>query len=212
MKKTAITIARPKSAHVRLTDARDAAHILVNSYHFDLSLGAPQEISSALTDGANVLLFVITTQRFKEKVLNLALDRPQWSGRFELFINNQLVSVFQDHGAALLGGGTYPIAKMDLTIFTPVVLPQAHELVARLRSIPGMTDARSRHVAQAQEELRFQNQVALLSWKNRFGVDYIFVTDQEGACVYGGYVGWVHAGGLRRAIEAIRTEYALALA
>lgn len=212
MKRTAITISRPKSVQVRLTEVRDAGYVTVNEYHFDLRVGAPETITPALREGANVIGFVVTTTRFREKVLNLALDRPQWLGRFELYLNGQIVSVFHDQGAALLGGGVYQIAQLELTVFTPVVLPEPGDLVERLRRVAGITETTTTDVARARPHSLFQNQVALRTWKNRFGVDFVYVSDAAGTCVYAGYVGWAHAGDLRRALEAIREEYREALA
>lgn len=212
MKRTAITIARPKSLQVRLTEVRDDAYVTVNAYHFDLRVGAIETLTPALQEGVNVLSFVVTTTRFREKVLNLALDRPQWLGRFELYLNGSLVSVFQDHGAALLGGGVYEIARLELTICVPRDAPTAHELADRLRHVAGMTDTAPVDLARASRHTIFKNQVALHTWKNRFGVDFIYVSDPAGECVYAGYVGWAHAGGLRRALASIRDEYREALA
>lgn len=192
---------------MRLTEARDAAYVTVNAYHYDLRVGAAETLTPALQDGVNVVSFVVTTTRFREKVLNLALDRPQWHGRFELYLNGGLVSVFEDHGAALLGGGVYPIARLELTLFTPLVLPEAQALAVRLRRVPGMTDTNPVDLARAREGLRFQNQVALRTWKNRFGVDFVYVCDAAGDCVYAGYVGWAHAGALRRELAAIGDEF-----
>jgi hypothetical protein len=211
MKRLAITIARPKSAQVRLTDVRDAGHVAVNAYHFDLRPGAPQAITPALHEGVNIMRFVVTTQRFREKVLNLALDRPQWLGRFELYINDQLVSVFENQGAALLGGGSYTIAQLELSLYRPLIAPPVAELVSRLRRVSGMTDTSPADIERAARHTIFQNQVVLLTWKNRFGVDFVYVCDGEGVCHYAGYVGWVHAGGLRRTLAAIREEFAEAV-
>ncbi|RRR74646.1 MAG: hypothetical protein EI684_06590 [Candidatus Viridilinea halotolerans] len=207
MKRLAITIAHPKSAQVRLTDARDAGHVTVNAYHFDLRPGALHAITPTLQDGVNVVRFVVTTQRFREKIFNLDLDRPQWSGRFELYINEQLVSIFEDQGVALLGGGNYTIAQLELNLYRPVLAPTVDELISRMRRIPGMTDTVAKDVAQAKRHTCFANQMAVLTWKNRFGVDFVYVCDGEGACHYAGYVGWVHASGLRRTLLALREEY-----
>lgn len=207
MKRLAITIARPKSVQVRLTESRDAAYVTVNAYHFDLRVGATETVTAALQEGVNVLSFVVTTTRFREKVLNLALDRPQWHGRFELYLNGKLVSIFQDQGAALLGGGVYPIARLELTIFTPLLLPDPLALAERLRGVPGMTATSPADLARAHEHARYQNQVSVRTWKNRFGVDFVYVCDAAGDCVYAGYVGWAHAGALRRALATIDDEY-----
>jgi hypothetical protein len=212
MKRTAITIARPKSLQVRLTDVRDAGYVTVNAFHFDLRVGAAETLTPALQEGVNVLSFVVTTTRFREKVLNLALDRPQWQGRFELYLNGSLISAFEDQGAALLGGGVYRIAQLDLTIFTPTAEPEANELVERLRRVAGMTDTAPTDLERAHQHTRFRNQVALRTWKNRFGVDFVYVSDAAGTCVYAGYVGWAHARALRSELAAIREEYRAALA
>lgn len=211
MREAAITIERPKSVQVRLTEGHDAAYVAANEFHFDLRIGVLETITAALREGVNVLRFVVTTTRFREKVLNLALDRPQWSGRFEFYLNGSLVSVFADQGAALLGGGVYEIARLHLTVVRPVVVPQVSELIARMRRVPGMTDTVPDDVAKAHVHTRFQNRVALLTWKNRFGVDFVYVCDSEGTCVYAGYVGWTHAGELRQTLRMIHEEFAEAV-
>ncbi len=211
MRRAAITIERPKSVQVRLTDVRDSAHVAVNEFHFDLRIGAMETLTPALREGVNVIRFVVSTVRFREKVLSLALDRPQWLGRFEFYLNGGLVSVFADHGAALLGGGVYAIAQLDLTICLPLVAPRAAELIDRLRRVTGITDTLTKDFAQAQTHTIFQNQVSLHTWKNRFGVDFVYVGDATGACIYAGYVGWAHAADLRHVLAEIRAQYAEAV-
>ncbi|PDW04542.1 hypothetical protein [Candidatus Viridilinea mediisalina] len=210
MKRLAITIAYPKSAQVRLTDARDAGHVTVNAFHFDLRPGALQAVTPALQDGVNILRFVVTTQRFREKVFNLDLDRPQWIGRFEFYINEQLVSIFEDQGLALLGGGSYLIAQLELSLYHPIVVPTLPELVNRIRRIPGMTDTVPKDVGRAIVHTSFANQLTIRTWKNRFGVDFVYVCDGDNTCQYAGYVGWVHAAGLRRTLLALREAYTVA--
>lgn len=212
MKRTAITIARPQSIHVRLTDVQDAGHVGVNAYHFDLRVGAPESLLPAMREGANTLSFGVTTRPFRERVLDLALDRPHWHGRFELLVDGRLVSVFEARGVGLLGGASHTVARMELTLFTPVREPRPDELVALLRRVPGMTDSAPAALGQATRRLRFRNAVAVHTWKNRFGVDFVYVCDPAGECVFAGYVGWAHAAGLRRALEQLDEEFAGALA
>lgn len=211
MRRSAITIARPASIHVRLTDALDTGTVIVNESRFDLRIGVPEDITAALVEGTNVLSFVVMTRRLREKLLALDFDRAHWAGRFELLFDHRPMSVFDGQGSALFSGEVHPVARLELTFFTSAVSPPASELVARLRHIPGMTDAGCRHAVDAWTALTFQNRVALRTWKNRFGVDYIFVHDAVGECLYGGYVGWVHAEGLRRALAQLRQEYRAAL-
>ena len=79
-------------------------------------------------------------------------------------------------------------------------------LVQNLRLVPGMTDAHWRDFHRAKAYLSFKDGSAIHTWKNPWQVDHVFVANGD-QCLYGGFVGWVHAEDLRKALEDIKQQY-----
>ena len=77
------------------------------------------------------------------------------------------------------------------------------EIISQLRSVPGMTDARSRHFKRSKPIGIVKEGVVLRVWKNPLGVKHIFLENERGECTFSGYVGLVHQGGLDRAIQSM---------
>lgn len=42
---------------------------------------------------------------------------------------------------------------------------------------------------------------------SRIQVEHVFIGNNEGQCLYGGFVGWLHTDGLRRTLEDIKKQY-----
>lgn len=81
-----------------------------------------------------------------------------------------------------------------------------NRLIQRLRAVPGMTDASYRNFERSQIVARLTENLenlTLHTWKNWLGVDHVYLGKQE-QCLYGGYVGLIHAKGLHRVIEEIQ--------
>jgi hypothetical protein len=70
-----------------------------------------------------------------------------------------------------------------------------------------MTDAHRRDFERAREYIKFQDGMSIRTWRNPFSVDHVFVADSQGECVYGGFVGWIHAKNLQQALEEIKKAY-----
>lgn len=83
----------------------------------------------------------------------------------------------------------------------------ATKVIGRLQSVPGMTDASYRDFKRSQVVLSFRDGMTLRTWKNPLGINHVFLADRLGKCLYAGYVGWIHATGLRQAIEEIKEVY-----
>ncbi len=81
------------------------------------------------------------------------------------------------------------------------------DIVQRLQAVTGITDAHRRDCDRAQEYIKFQNGISIRTWRNLFGVDHVFVTDSQGECLYGGFVGWMHAQNLQQALAEIKKVY-----
>ncbi len=80
------------------------------------------------------------------------------------------------------------------------------ELIQRLRLVVGMTDGHPRDFRRSKIHLTFKNRITLRTWKNPTQVDHVFVGDPAGQCLYSGFVGWLHAEGLRKVLQEIAKE------
>ncbi len=94
--------------------------------------------------------------------------------------------------------------KPDLSI---VVQDFSSILIQRLQLVIGMTDAHRRDFWRAKVVLTFKDGNTLLRWKNPLQINHIFVANNQGECLYGGFVGLIHAKGLHQSIEEIKKEY-----
>lgn len=80
-------------------------------------------------------------------------------------------------------------------------------LIQRLQLVTGMTDAHLRDFYRAKVQMTFKDGLTILTWKNPLQIDHIFVANKQKECLYGGFVGLVHAKGLRQTLEEIKREY-----
>ena len=79
------------------------------------------------------------------------------------------------------------------------------EVIRRLRSLPGMTDADRRHLERSRIVVNFADGTMIKTWNNPLGINHVFVVGrEEEQCLYSGYVGLIHTSGLRKAIQEIR--------
>src|SRR4028119_1093880 len=81
------------------------------------------------------------------------------------------------------------------------------QLIQRLRLLPGMTEAHRRDFYRAKALINFKNGISILTWKNPVQVDHVFVANTEGQCLYGGFVGWMHAKALRITLEDMKKQH-----
>jgi len=89
----------------------------------------------------------------------------------------------------------------------PEPLP-GYPLVAALQAIPGMTDNRPTHLAQAQPVFTLADGTQLRRWRSPLGIDHLYVVAGGGTCLYAGYVGWAHQQALVRALAKLQTDLA----
>ena len=80
-------------------------------------------------------------------------------------------------------------------------------LIQQIRLVPGITDAHRRDFYQSRAYIRFHNGITIRTWRNPLQVEHVFIGNNEGQCLYGGFVGWLHADGLRRTLEDIKKQY-----
>ena len=134
------------------------------------------------TDG----LVTVSNTKFDYGNWRLILDIPHSAMRYHL----QMIPLIQDFWAYPQLGSSPEETK-------------AHQLIQRLRSLPGMTDANHRDLPRSRIIARFASHVTLHTWNNPWGVRHIYLCQQQ-CCLYAGYVGLFHAKGLLQTIKEIQ--------
>jgi hypothetical protein len=84
----------------------------------------------------------------------------------------------------------------------------AQHAIHLLHCVPGMTQAHDRDLRRANSIFNLKDGTVVKIWKNPVGVEHIFLTNSHGHMIFGGFVGWIHSGGLHQAIEQIYRECA----
>lgn len=82
----------------------------------------------------------------------------------------------------------------------------ANQLIQRLRRVTGMTDIDYRDFRRSRIVVRFPDNLALHTWKNPFGINHVYLGQQQqnqSQCLYAGYVGLLHTKNLDRVIKEI---------
>ena len=84
----------------------------------------------------------------------------------------------------------------------------ATEIIQHLQDVPGMTDADYRYLERSQLAFKLPQNLTIRTAKNFAGVNYVFVTNSSQKCLYAGYVGWLHAFELNKALQKLQQNYA----
>jgi pimeloyl-ACP methyl ester carboxylesterase len=79
----------------------------------------------------------------------------------------------------------------------------ANQVIKRLRSIPGMTDADYWYFKRSQIVARFPDDITIHTWNHPLGISHVFVGREKTQCLYAGYVGLLHILELRQALKEI---------
>ena len=80
----------------------------------------------------------------------------------------------------------------------------SRQIIQRLRSVPGMTDTDYRNFKRSRTIATFDDDTTISTWNNSLGVNHVYVGKPTQQCIYAGYVGLIHALGLRTAIAEIK--------
>ncbi len=81
------------------------------------------------------------------------------------------------------------------------------QLIQRLQTIEGMTDAHQRDFYRAKVWLKLPNGITLRTWNNPLGIPHVFVGSPQGQYLYGGFVGWLHIKEFWQTLTAIEQDY-----
>ena len=92
---------------------------------------------------------------------------------------------------------------------SPTITKVAEQVVALLQAVPGMTPAHERDFPRSQPAFTLNDgSTVVRTWKNPVGVDHVFLGTSDNKMVFGGFVGWIHAEGLKQALNDIRARFA----
>jgi hypothetical protein len=69
-----------------------------------------------------------------------------------------------------------------------------------------MTFADERDFKKSRPIFTLRDKTVVRTWKNPLGVEHIFLADNNGKIIYGGFVGWIHSDGLKKAININKSE------
>lgn len=87
----------------------------------------------------------------------------------------------------------------------------ANEVIQYLQNVPGMTDADYRYLERSQLAFELPQNITIRTGKGLAGVDCVFVTNSSQKCLYAGYVGWLHASDLEKALNRLQQNYSRSL-
>lgn len=87
------------------------------------------------------------------------------------------------------------------------------KVLARLYKVPGMTNdqmqiSRRTFIDDTLAELKFRDGSGMLRFCiNPLKIHHVYVFDSKTNCEYVGYVGWIHAEGLKKEIEQLNRDF-----
>ncbi|MEB3232184.1 MAG: hypothetical protein VKJ64_14335, partial [Leptolyngbyaceae bacterium] len=201
-----LSIWATSSMQIRLVEVRDTGHITINDRHFALKAGATVDITASLREGTNIMTLVVNTDSIKDDPSRLLTGKYEWLGRFEIYVDGEPAGSYSKRGTYLIGGKENTIATIEVDVTRDVSKPTVMQLVNQLQKVQGMTDANKADFSKAHPHIVFRNGITIYTWKNYVGVDHVFIADQSGKCVYGGYVGWIHSKYLQSVLQTLQQE------
>jgi hypothetical protein len=81
------------------------------------------------------------------------------------------------------------------------------DLMQRLQAVAGMTDGHQRGFDRAKPRIVFKDGTQIRTWHNPLQVMHVFISNAQGECCYGGFVGWLHARELEQELAGLRQTF-----
>lgn len=81
------------------------------------------------------------------------------------------------------------------------------KIVEILLDVPGMTVCNAKHFNEALPIFKLKEGTVVKLYRNLIGVEHVFIADNSGKMVFGGYVLWHYSESLKASIKKIRTEF-----
>jgi hypothetical protein len=83
----------------------------------------------------------------------------------------------------------------------------ALEAMKELNNVPGITPASSRDLKDSSNIGKLKDGTIVSRYVNPAGCEHIFLSNEHGQCIFGGWVGWIHNEGLRNKAFEICEKY-----
>lgn len=89
----------------------------------------------------------------------------------------------------------------------PISAKTSESAINILKKVPGITKAHRRDFNKATPIFTLKDGTVVKIYKNPVGVDHIFLESKQGKMIFGGFVGWIHSQGLKKAINQIKKKF-----
>ncbi|BAZ46250.1 hypothetical protein NIES4102_32800 [Chondrocystis sp. NIES-4102] len=86
-------------------------------------------------------------------------------------------------------------------------IDESKDIIQLLKQVPGMTDAHHRDFPRSELFITSKSGISVRTWRNPVNVLHVFVTDNYGELIFGGYVGWIHTDGLLACLREIKRNF-----
>jgi hypothetical protein len=92
-------------------------------------------------------------------------------------------------------------------IFKEYKVDESQEIIQLFKELPGMTMAHHRDFPRSELFITCQSGVSVRTWRNPVNVLHVFVADEFGDLIFGGFVGWIHTDGLLACLREIKRRF-----
>jgi hypothetical protein len=86
-------------------------------------------------------------------------------------------------------------------------IDESEEIIQLFRKVPGMTFAHHKDFPSSELFITCQSGVSVTTWTNLMNFLHVFVADEFGDLIFGGYVGWIHTDDLLACLREIRRRF-----
>ncbi|MDR0623123.1 MAG: hypothetical protein LBG10_01680 [Treponema sp.] len=85
--------------------------------------------------------------------------------------------------------------------------PEAAKVMRKLGKVPGITPASSRDLKDSVNLFKLKDGTVVSRYVNPVDCEHIFLSNENGKCIFAGWVGWIHNKGLREMTDVIGEKY-----
>lgn len=98
-------------------------------------------------------------------------------------------------------------AELENYILKEYKVDESKEIIQLFKEVPGMTSAHHRDFPRSELFITCPSGVSVRTWRNPVNVLHVFVADESGELIFGGFVGWIHTDGLLACLREIRRRF-----
>ena len=98
-------------------------------------------------------------------------------------------------------------AELENYILKEYKVDESKEIIQLFKEVPGMTSAHHRDFPRSELFITCQSGVSVRTWRNPVNVLHVFVADESGNLIFGGFVGWIHTDGLLACLREVKRRF-----